>query len=173
MLEGLDPVGGVGSLEGLESLGVVGVGLLKWLGSLRVSGGAVIWLDSLEGLGSIDGIESLEGLVVPSASSSICRIGDTGREIWNVDGMTLRRFFGPGLRRSGISSLVFAILSHPSQMGLFRSRKLQPLEDFAHEFIKLLNRPGYAGSYRGHLVDRQMIGGRFRELGVDRNDRGK
>ena len=108
---------GLESLEGLGGVSSIGK-LLVVMGEFD---GSMVSIDSLEGVGGV------EGLVVPSASSNICRMGDTGREIWNVDGMTLRRFFGPGLRRSGISSLVLAILSHPSQMGLLRSRQLQPL----------------------------------------------
>jgi hypothetical protein len=103
-------------IESLDSLGGVCMISSKLLFGLGCSPSLIDSLESLEGL---EGVGAIEGLgAVRSASSRICRIGETGLEIWNVEGMTVRRFFGPGLRRSGTSSLVFAILSHPSQMGL-------------------------------------------------------
>ena len=84
VLEGLDSVGGVGWVEGLESLGSVSGSVCKLSISGEISAGSAVSIDSvdsLEGLGGVESLESLDGLVVPSASSSICRIGETGREI--------------------------------------------------------------------------------------------
>ena len=74
-IEGLETVG---ALEGLDSLWNVGVSLSNMLNSPENASGSLSAVDSLEGLG---GVEGLGGLGVPSASSSICRMGDTGREI--------------------------------------------------------------------------------------------